>query len=106
MSISSRSATRPRFPSEARWMRLPWAKKRSMPRGRGALAAVVSAILVATAGPLAAQESGGPAAPGSVDRAVLDRVAVRFYAPETGGTSRPRFITERTLSFEARLVAM
>jgi hypothetical protein len=38
--------------------------------------------------------------------AVLDRVAVRFYAPETGGTQRPRFITERTLSFEARLVAM
>jgi hypothetical protein len=40
------------------------------------------------------------------DRAVLDRVAARFYAPETGGSARPRFITERTLSFEARLIAM
>jgi hypothetical protein len=69
-----------------------------MPRGRGAFAAAASAILIATAGPLAAQESGS--------RAILDRVAVRFYAPETGGTSRPRFITERTLSFEARLLAM
>jgi hypothetical protein len=42
----------------------------------------------------------------SADGAVLDRVAVRFYAPEAGGTQRPRFITERTLSFEARLLAM
>jgi hypothetical protein len=40
------------------------------------------------------------------DAAVLDRVAVRFYAPESGGAERPRFITERTLAFEARLVAM
>ncbi len=46
----------------------------------------------------------GPGIPG--DQAMLDRVAVRFYAPETGGTRRPRFITERTLAFEARMVAM
>jgi hypothetical protein len=37
---------------------------------------------------------------------VLDRAAVRFYAPETGGTAYPRFIFERTLAFEARLSAM
>lgn len=36
-------------------------------------------------------------------RAVVDRVAVRFYSPETGGTAHPRFITERILAFEARL---
>ncbi|HEY4013747.1 MAG TPA: hypothetical protein VGM06_10435 [Polyangiaceae bacterium] len=36
----------------------------------------------------------------------LDRTAVRFYAPETGGTAYPRFIFERTLAFEARLAAM
>jgi hypothetical protein len=39
-------------------------------------------------------------------RAVLDRIAVRFYSPETGGAARPRFLTERTLSFEARVLAM
>jgi hypothetical protein len=37
---------------------------------------------------------------------LMDRTAVRFYAPETGGTAYPRFILERTLAFEARLAAM
>ena len=37
---------------------------------------------------------------------MVDRVAVRFYAPETGGSARPRFITERMLAFEAPLEAM
>jgi transposase-like protein len=31
---------------------------------------------------------------------------VRFIAPETGGAQSPRFIFERTLSFEARLEAL
>jgi hypothetical protein len=38
--------------------------------------------------------------------ATLDRVAVRFYAPDTGGSSHPRFISERTLAFEARFEAL
>jgi hypothetical protein len=38
--------------------------------------------------------------------AVVDRAAVRFYAPETGGADRPRFVFERTLAFEARVEAM
>jgi hypothetical protein len=37
---------------------------------------------------------------------VLDRVVVRFYAPETGGVERPRFVYERRLAFEARLQAL
>jgi hypothetical protein len=37
---------------------------------------------------------------------VLDRVVVRFYAPETGGVLHPRFITERRLAFEARIEAL
>jgi hypothetical protein len=41
-----------------------------------------------------------------VPHAVIDRTAVRFYAPETGGTDYPRFILERVLAFEARLAAM
>ncbi len=39
-------------------------------------------------------------------RAIVDRIAVRFFSPETGGAAQPRFITERTLAFEARLDAM
>ncbi len=35
----------------------------------------------------------------------VDAVAVRFSSPETGGATRPRFITERELSFDARLLA-
>jgi len=42
---------------------------------------------------------------GGVDR-VVDRVAVRFVAPETGGAGHPRFITERELAFFARMEAL
>lgn len=37
---------------------------------------------------------------------VVDRTAVRFFAPETGGADHPRFVLQRTLAFEARLEAM
>ncbi|HEX8790737.1 MAG TPA: hypothetical protein VF765_07280 [Polyangiaceae bacterium] len=36
----------------------------------------------------------------------VDRVAVRFYSPETGGADHPLFVLERRLAFEARLEAM
>jgi hypothetical protein len=36
----------------------------------------------------------------------IDRTAVRFDAPETGGTGRPQFVFERELAFEARLEAL
>jgi hypothetical protein len=36
----------------------------------------------------------------------IDRVAVRYFAPETGGSARPRFVSERMLAFEARLDAL
>lgn len=45
--------------------------------------------------------SGARAEPVTFERAV-----VRFYAPETGGVQRPRFIYERTLAFEARVEAL
>ena len=38
--------------------------------------------------------------------AAVDRVVARFSAPEIGGTRSPRFIYERRLAFEARLVAL
>jgi hypothetical protein len=37
---------------------------------------------------------------------VVDRVAVRFVSPETGGAARPRFLTERELAFFTRLEAL
>jgi hypothetical protein len=45
-------------------------------------------------------------APVRAEPVVLDRVVVRFYAPETGGVEHPRFIYERRLAFEARLEAL
>ncbi len=36
---------------------------------------------------------------------IVDAVAVRFFAPETGGAARPRFITQRELAFEGRITA-
>ncbi|MET0591732.1 MAG: hypothetical protein ABW133_03475 [Polyangiaceae bacterium] len=36
----------------------------------------------------------------------IDRTAVRFDAPEMGGPSRPQFVFERELAFEARLEAL
>lgn len=49
--------------------------------------------------------SNGALAQGS-SAAFIDRAAVRFTAPETGGIERPRFIFERELAFEARLEAL
>jgi hypothetical protein len=37
---------------------------------------------------------------------LLDRVVVRWYAPETGGPSEPQFVFERELAFEARLESL
>jgi hypothetical protein len=39
-------------------------------------------------------------------RGAVDRTAVRFHSPETGGADHPLYILERTLAFEARLEAM
>ena len=35
----------------------------------------------------------------------IDGVALRFFAPEAGGPTHPRFISDRLLAFEARLEA-
>ena len=43
--------------------------------------------------------AGAPAA------TTVDGIALRFFAPEVGGATHPRFISDRVLSFEARLEA-
>lgn len=37
---------------------------------------------------------------------VADRVAARYITPETGGSAKPRFFTERELAFFARIEAL
>jgi hypothetical protein len=38
--------------------------------------------------------------------ATVDSIAVRYFAAETGGPARPRFITSRQVDFEARLLSL
>ncbi|HEY5961962.1 MAG TPA: hypothetical protein VIV60_35630, partial [Polyangiaceae bacterium] len=73
------------------------------------------ALVVATASlaslPVTAQAAGevGSPPPTSTGHAlmrVIDRAAIRFTAPETGGVRAPRFIFARELAFEARLEAL
>lgn len=47
-----------------------------------------------------------PRESGSASPVVLDRVVARFSAPEAGGVRAPRYVFERELAFEARLVAL
>lgn len=37
---------------------------------------------------------------------LLDRIVVRWHAPETGGVSRPQFVFERELAFAARIESL
>ncbi|WP_437732583.1 hypothetical protein [Sorangium sp. So ce1335] len=60
--------------------------------------------LASLTGAARAQEAAPPASP-SVP-VPLDRVVVRWHAPETGGVRRPQFIFERELAFEARIEAL
>jgi hypothetical protein len=63
---------------------------------------VIATAVACTISCFLARHAHGATAP----HGVIDRTAVRFYAPETGGTAYPRFILERTLAFEARLEDM
>jgi hypothetical protein len=59
------------------------------------LGALLVAVGIALASPRAAAES-----------VEVDRVVVRFSAPELGGPRSPRFVLARLLSFEARVEAL
>ena len=56
--------------------------------------------------PAGAAASVEPVRAPAGESVLLDRVAVRFTAPETGGIAKPQFIFERELAFEARLEAL
>jgi hypothetical protein len=40
------------------------------------------------------------------DRTTVDRTALRYTSPETGGTAKPRFLTEHEVAFFARLESL
>src|SRR5271156_1342879 len=67
------------------------------------LGRLMAVALVAATGPLARADATPPT-PGGVT--ILDRVVVRWHAPETGGPAKPQFIFERELAFEARLESL
>jgi len=64
--------------------------------GRPARAHCISALVVASLFTLSTR----------AESIVVDRVVVRFDAPEAGGPAHPQFILERELAFEARLEAL
>lgn len=74
--------------------------------GGGARLRLGAVLLSAALLPAVARAQPVPEAATAAPAAVLDRVAVRFTAPETGGIDKPRFIFERELAFEARLEAL
>src|SRR5262245_17275701 len=84
-----------------------------MPRVRRAacawcLAVVCGVASAAAAPPPSRTPRPAPRAQASPDGSgaqLLDRVVVRWYAPETGGIARPQYVFERELAFEARLEA-
>ena len=67
---------------------------------------LVLALALAHGGSAAAADA--PASPDATSSAavLLDRVVVRWYAPETGGAPRPQFVFQRELAFEARLESL
>jgi hypothetical protein len=67
---------------------------------------ILSAVLVVARA--SAQTPEAPATPGRPPAAatLVDRVAVRWHAPETGGPAKPQFVFERELAFEARLESL
>ena len=75
------------------------------PHARGIVrASMRTAVLLVVLAALAIVSPAG--AQTAAKPALLDRVVVRWHAPETGGVTRPQFVYERGLAFEARIEAM
>lgn len=68
-----------------------------------AAARVLALAAVLAVAPVATAFAQGDQTPSFV---TADAIAVRFFAPDMGGAAKPRFITTRQLSFEARLFAL
>ncbi len=73
------------------------------PRPLTRAAGFLAALLFAATSAQADERAESPANQGVT---LLDRVVVRWSAPETGGPGKPQFIFERELAFETRLEAL
>ena len=73
------------------------------PRPLACAAGLIALLLVRGVGARADEAAGSPSIQGAT---LLDRVVVRWSAPETGGPGKPQFIFERELAFETRLEAL
>jgi hypothetical protein len=71
----------------------------------GSIARAEAPTAAAPAPPVPAATALGTA-PAAPNATLLDRVVVRWFAPELGGASMPQFIFERELAFEARLESL
>jgi hypothetical protein len=63
-----------------------------------------AALLLSLAALLSPADAARADTPASTT--LVDRVVVRWHAPETGGAARPQFVFERELAFEARLESL
>ncbi len=57
-------------------------------------------------GPPPSATASAAALPEVPETTPVDRIVVRWFAPETGGVTKPQFVFARELSFEARLEAL
>ncbi len=73
-------------------------------RGSSILAGMTLAAVAALAAPARAQGSSSTGA--GAPAVTLDRTLVRFVSAETGGSARPRFLSEREVAFFTRVEAL
>jgi hypothetical protein len=80
------------------------AKMRGLLLSFGLLGAV--ALMTAPTRAQSAEKARGSETADDVDVETIDRVAVRWYARDTGGVRKPQFIFARMLAFTARVEAL
>lgn len=70
---------------------------------RAVLAAAFVAVVITARGARADHGGTSHARQDRFAPTIVERTAVRFVAPETGGPARPRFLSERELAFATRI---
>lgn len=87
----------------ARWVALSLT---ALTMGTSSAPALAQSVDAAPAANEPAPEAATTLRASTAQSVLLDRVAVRFTAPETGGIAKPQFVFERELALEARLEAL
>ena len=76
-----------------------------MTRAAHVVAAALVMALTSGAREMVAHAQEPAAEEKPLDEKLLDGTAVRYYAPEIGGASKPRFLNQRVLAFQANVEA-